>query len=355
MPRLPITQGDYDALEEKDPSTEYWINEHAEPFPPTSTDAATRDYERLVAGGMNPQQAAATARAALHQRTLREQETMPNPDTERAEAHARYHSALHTQQARTIRIDADGLDAGIYVELLRMITDRWPKAKLSGGGIAVPEEKDGADISISAPLPGTKAAATHQRPHESTHHAYPSYWQRSANEHLLTVLADASRLPLAAVAHSLAEHGQHSPDPHTAIAAFIRDHKLAKPAERKPHFDTKEYWTTGDHLTLTRALADVNNEPLEYVARTLAGLTGGNRGPYGALDVYIRDRGRKYEWNTAAAWGSTAMNQTVDALAKAADIPRSNVISALIRHGQVCTTPAETVAAFVTGTGLRRP
>ena len=183
-----------------------------------------------------------------------------------------------------------------------------------------------------------------------------SYWEGTDEHHdLLEALSTATGRTREDITETLALLGQHYHTPTATIAALIRDQRLTKPTDRKPHFDTKEYWTTDDHLTLTRALADVHDEPLEYTARTLAGLTGGNRGPYGALDVYIRDRGRKYEWNTAAAWGSTAMNQTVDALAKAADIPRSNVISALIRHGQVCTTPAETVAAFVTGTGLRRP
>ena len=357
--------------------------------------------------------------------------TMPEPeettkpdDSPIRDADAGYRSSIHTEHARTLRLDAEGLDAGVFVELLRVITDRWPRAKMGRGGIVIPEEQDPATlapgpddtptwVTLSAPLPDNgerpatraywagrehralrkalaqatgwtgvdiaQALANHgQAAHTTTgtiasfiaEHILTragltptdpppgtvSYWEGTDEHHdLLEALSTATGRTREDITETLALLGQHYHTPTATIAALIRDQRLTKPTDRKPHFDTKEYWTTDDHLTLTRALADVHDEPLEYTARTLAGLTGGNRGPYGALDVYIRDRGRKYEWNTAAAWGSTAMNQTVDALAKAADIPRSNVISALIRHGQVCTTPAETVAAFVTGTGLRRP
>lgn len=39
---------------------------------------------------------------------------------------------------RTIRIETP-IDAVLYVELLALITERWPRARLAYGGIYVPE------------------------------------------------------------------------------------------------------------------------------------------------------------------------------------------------------------------------
>lgn len=52
---------------------------------------------------------------------------------------AAYHQAAQRQYHRTIDIRTP-IDLALYGELLTLITDRWPGAKLTRDGIYVPED-----------------------------------------------------------------------------------------------------------------------------------------------------------------------------------------------------------------------
>jgi hypothetical protein len=309
-PYVRIRQADYDALEDKDPNTLYRIDESAEPYPPTSTDAATRDYERLVAGGMHPQQAAANARAALHQRTLREQETMPNPDTERAEAEARYHSTLHTEPARTIRLDPAGLDAGIYVELLRLITDRWPRAKMANGGIVVPDEKDpvahaelhfdlpagrrspGPDdkptsVTMTIPVPATKASADHRPSSPQRDQALGAFAAaggklsamgldelRLRSEQLFNDNAEDATFPVAPILRAVVELTERRRDDRT------REDRVAN----------RSWWAAPEQTNLVAALSNATGHERSTVLDKLAYFGSLHHTATNAIAAFVADQ-----------------------------------------------------------------